>query len=84
MVFIPLLRDSGHFFRKESNDPERSRRALIEVSLKNRYPLSAFAGLVQWQYTSFPSLRRGFDSRIPLHYFRSFFGFGAGSASAVI
>ncbi len=27
------------------------------------------AGVAQWQSRSFPSLRRGFDSRPPLHIF---------------
>ena len=31
------------------------------------YPAHLHAGLVQWQYATFPRWRREFDSRIPLN-----------------
>ena len=36
--------------------------------LQNRFIIGSCAAVAQWQSRSFPSLRRGFDSRLPLHF----------------
>ena len=36
--------------------------------VQNRFIIGSCAAVAQWQSRSFPSLRRGFDSRLPLHF----------------
>jgi hypothetical protein len=64
---IPLEQVRAAFSGMESENMEngRSVRAVAWLCIINK--LESRAGVVQWQYRSFPSFGRGFDSHRPLH-----------------
>ena len=61
---IPLEQVRAAFSSVELENG-RSVRAVAQLCIINE--LESRAGVVQWQYRSFPSFGRGFDSHRPLH-----------------
>jgi hypothetical protein len=63
---IPLEQVRGAFSRMQSEILENGRSVRAVASLCIINTLERRAGVVQWQYRSFPSFGHGFDSRRPL------------------